>query len=141
MSPSTTARVTTDHEQILCWAEKRGAKPAYANIGDAADTHPLRLTLPGDDQPPQKIEWADWFHRFDKHNLALLYQEQLVNGDLSNFHQIIARHFADKVEDAVGGRGRSAARRDSSPSKSSDGSNQNASIKRKLQMAQGGPAR
>jgi len=113
MAASTTSRVTIDHDQILCWAEKRGAKPASVALAERAeDVAILRLTFPGD-RTPQEIGWPEWFQQFEQHQLALLYQEEMVHGEVSNFHQIISRQVADEVEDAVGGRGRSAVRKDS----------------------------
>ncbi len=108
MSPRTTSRVTTDHDQILCWAEQRGAKPAtVAHAERVGDSDVIRLTFPGERQP-RVIGWPEWFRQFEKYKLALLYQEELAAGELSRFHQIISRGLIDKVASAVGGRGRSA---------------------------------
>jgi hypothetical protein len=113
MAASTTSRVTTDHDQILCWAEKRGAKPAAAgNVKREEDAAIIGLSFPGD-RAPQEIGWPEWFQQFEQHKLALLYQEELIHGEVSNFHQLISRKVAVEVEDAVGGRGRSAVCKDS----------------------------
>ncbi len=114
MLPSTTSRVTTDHEQIRRWAEARGARPAaVAPTENDDDPGIIRLEFPGDPNANgrvlEEIGWDEWFQKFDENNLALLYQEEVANGDSSSFNKIISRETAEEVHEAVGGRGRSAA--------------------------------
>jgi hypothetical protein len=115
MVASTSSRITTNHEAIRRWAEERGAKPTvfFAGKGDD-DPSNVRLEFPGSrDTSLREIGWNEWFHEFDKSKLALLYQEQTADGERSSFCKIVHRAKADEVENALGGRGRSAARRGS----------------------------
>src|SRR5664279_5300171 len=122
MSPSTTSRVTTDPDVIRRWAEQRGAKPASRSSGDD-NAAVIGLNCPGDkaDGTVQEISWDEWLRKFDEHRLALLYQEEMAAGDLSMFNQIIMRETVDEVEGAVGGRGRSARRKEAPAKKKAAG--------------------
>src|SRR5579871_746753 len=114
MSPRTTSKVTTDHEEIRRWAEERGAKPAAVIRTERGDDPGIiRLDFPGysGEGSLEEISWDDWFEKFDERNLALLYQEETAGGDKSNFNKIISRDTAEEVNGAVGGRGRSASHR------------------------------
>jgi hypothetical protein len=116
MLPSTTSKVTIDHDEIRRWAEVRGAKPAAVAAESGDDPGILRLDFPGDSDGDSReaIGWDEWFRKFDRNNLALLYQEQVAGGERSNFNKLVRREVADEVASAVGGRGRSAVRRGSS---------------------------
>jgi hypothetical protein len=117
MSPKTASKLTTDHDAIRCWAEQRDAKPAMCSARKSDDDPgTVRLAFPGSrDQSLKEISWNEWFVKFERSKLALLYQEQTADGERSNFYKIVRREIADQVESAVGGRGRSAARRKSKP--------------------------
>jgi hypothetical protein len=118
MVASTSSRITTDHDAIRRWAEERGAKPVQVARGHDGDPGTVRLEFPGSrDASLREIGWEDWFQKFDRGQLALLYQEQTAGGDRSCFCQFVHREKADEVEEAVGGRGRSAARRRSPQAK------------------------
>ncbi len=114
MPPSTTAKLTTDHDEIRQWAEQRGAKPsAVIRTADNHSAGVLGLDFPGNnrDGSLKEISWDEWFGKFEKYKLAILYQEQTAGGERSDFNEIVSRKIADEVESAVGGRGRSATRR------------------------------
>jgi hypothetical protein len=122
MLPDTTSRTTTDHDEIRRWASERGAKPAtLACPGTDAGEEKidqlgmLHLDVPGFDsqQPRHPMDWEEWFQQFEEHKLALPYQEQTPAGELSNFNKIVTRAKVEKVEDAVGGQGRSASSKNS----------------------------
>lgn len=113
MAPITSSKVTTDHDAIRHWAEERGAKPALALKSDG-EPGSIRLEFPGSrDTSLRETNWDDWLRQLDKSKLALLYQQQTPDGELSRFYRIVPREKADQVERAVGGRGRSAVRRGS----------------------------
>ena len=119
MPPKTTSKVTTDHDAIRCWAEQRDAKPAMCSArNNDDDPGTVRLEFPGSrDQALKEISWNEWFAKFERSKLALLYQEQTADGEPSNFYKMVRREVADQVESAVGGRGRRrAARRESGKS-------------------------
>jgi hypothetical protein len=92
------SKTTTDHEEIQRWAEARGAKPAEVEGTErsADDTGIIRLDFPGyAGTPPLKhIPWEEWFEKFDRENLALVYQEKTSGGQKSNFNKLIARETA-----------------------------------------------
>ena len=111
MVANTSSRLTTDHDAIRRWAEERGAKPVLASKSDGEPAS-IRLEFPGSrDTSLREISWDEWFQKFDKSKLALLYQQQTADGERSNFCEIVRCEKADEVEQALGGRGRSAARR------------------------------
>ncbi len=114
MVACTSSRITTDRDAIRCWAEERGAKPVLIARGSDGDPGTVRLEFAESrDNSSRDIGWEEWFEKFDRSKLALLYQEQTANGERSSFYQMVHRKKADEVENAVGGRGRSAARRGS----------------------------
>lgn len=91
MSSSNT---TTDHELIRQWAESRGAKPAAVkDTGGGDDPGILRLDFPGfsGEDSLEEISWDEFFEKFDRSRLALLYQEEAAEGQKSNFNKIISR--------------------------------------------------
>jgi hypothetical protein len=130
MSPSTKSKVTTDHDEIRYWAEERGAKPVSVS-GAENDDDPGMIRLEFSSAPNTKdsaleeIDWDEWFGKFDKNNLALLYQEETANGERSSFNKIISWDTAQEVHEAVGGKGRSAS--DKSANANGNGSKSSAS--------------
>ncbi|MFQ6331822.1 hypothetical protein ACLMAL_37685 [Nocardia sp. CWNU-33] len=84
------ALITTDHEVIRRWAERRGARPATMP-GSAYNGHlgVLRLDFPGyGGAVLQPVDWDEWFADFDARGLSFLYQEQWADGSLSNFNRL-----------------------------------------------------
>jgi hypothetical protein len=64
----------------------------------------IRLDFPGysGEQSLERIEWDEWFQKFDERGLALLVQEETARGERSNFNKLVSRETA-----SGGGRGRS----------------------------------
>lgn len=94
-----TSQTTTDHEEIKRWAEERGAKPAHVrDTGSSNDVGMIRLDFPGysGEDSLEEISWEQWFDKFDRSGLALVYQEETAEGDRSNFNKLVGR---DSVED------------------------------------------
>jgi hypothetical protein len=81
-------RTTTDHDAIRQWAEAHGGKPAVVKGTDV-----LRIDFPGGagEDELEPVSWEEWFDRFERNNLALLYQERKAEGDDSTFHKLVAR--------------------------------------------------
>ena len=97
--PSATSQVTTDHDEIRRWAEQRGGRPAHVKrTGNPDDPGILRIDFPGysGEDSLEGISWDEWFDKFDKHGLALLYQETTANGQRSNFNKIVNRDTAEQ---------------------------------------------
>ncbi|MDQ6677664.1 MAG: hypothetical protein M3Z09_10255 [Acidobacteriota bacterium] len=91
---------TTDHDEIREWAEARKAKPSHvASTGGKNDVGMIRLDFPGFSGAGslEEISWEEWFDKFDKSGLALVYQEHTAAGEQSNFNKLVAR---DKEEEA-----------------------------------------
>jgi ferritin-like metal-binding protein YciE len=89
---------TTDHEEIRNWAEARGAHPACVKgTGGRGDTGMIRLDFPGYSgaESLQPISWDEWFNKFDRNNLALIYQEKTARGQRSNFNKLVNRETAE----------------------------------------------
>jgi hypothetical protein len=74
-----TTKKTTDHSEILKWAESQGAQPAL--VKDSAshyDPGVLRIRIPGSDLGPrvENLSWDVFFQKFDEERLALVYSEE-----------------------------------------------------------------
>lgn len=96
MSPGKSL-VTCDHGTIQRWAEARGAKPArVAGTGDG-DAGLLRLDFPGYSGGGrlEDISWDEFFEKFEREKLCLVYQETTAEGEKSNFNKIISRESAE----------------------------------------------
>jgi hypothetical protein len=86
-------RTTTDHEEIRRWVEAHGGKPAVVKGTRDGDTGILRIDFPGgagEDQLEQ-ISWEEWFEKFDRENLAFVYQAQKADGEDSTFFKFVRR--------------------------------------------------
>jgi hypothetical protein len=92
------AKQTSDHDEIRRWVEARGGKPASikGTAKGGEDAGLLRIDFPtGASNPPlEPISWDDFFEKFDKENLALLYQEEAADGDKSYFCKFVERDSA-----------------------------------------------
>ena len=88
------SHTTTDHDEIRRWVEEHGGQPASVRgteSGDGAGV--LRVDFPGgagEDQL-EHIGWDEWFEKFEKENLAFLYQEQKASGEDSTFFKLVSR--------------------------------------------------
>ncbi len=86
---------TTNHKVIRKWAEERGGKPA--TVADTQHKNEevgiLRIDFPGgaSNPPLTPISWEDFFEKFDEAGLAMLYQEQKVDGETSTFCKFVHR--------------------------------------------------
>ena len=80
--------VTRDHQVIRKWAEERGGSPA--TVGEPKGRpRVLRFDFPGyGGKNLTPVDWEDWFRTFDERNLVFMYQEQLRNGNQSNFFRM-----------------------------------------------------
>ncbi|MGW4589713.1 Rho termination factor N-terminal domain-containing protein [Amycolatopsis thermoflava] len=82
--------VTTDHDVIRQWAEKRKAHPATVpGTEHGGHLGVLRFDFPGyggDDL--RHVEWDEWFATFDQRRLNFIYQEERSDGSPSNFFRL-----------------------------------------------------
>lgn len=94
-SMSSKSHVMTDHDQIRKWVESRGGRPACVKgTGGGGDVGMLRIDFPDytGEESLRKISWDKWFDKFDKENLALLYQDTTDGTTPSRFNKIISRN-------------------------------------------------
>lgn len=87
--------VTTDHNEIKTWVEKRGGKPAVVKDteGKGEGVGVIRINFPqysGRDTLTE-ITWDEFFATFEEKNLAFLYQNQTRDGKESRFFKFVAR--------------------------------------------------
>lgn len=90
-------KTTTDHQEIRRWAEERSGKPACVKgTGSGTDIGIIRLDFPGysGQESLEPISWDDFFRKFDRENLALLYQEETADGEKSHFNKLVSRETA-----------------------------------------------
>jgi hypothetical protein len=88
------AKTTTDHDTIRKWTEERGGRPAAVRATHAkGETGILRIDFPGrgDDSALDEIPWDEFFDKFEKENLAFLYQDKLKDGSTSRFFKFVQR--------------------------------------------------
>jgi hypothetical protein len=88
------SHTTTDHDEIRSWVEEHGGNPAnVAGTENAGGPGVLRIDFPGgagEDQL-QHISWEDWFDKFERENLAFLYQAKKAGGEDSTFFKLVSR--------------------------------------------------
>ena len=93
------AKSTTDHQKIRSWVEERGGRPAAVKgTGSGNDPGILRIDFPGysGEESLQEITWEQFFDKFEKEQLAFLFQEETESGDVSRFSKLINNEKADK---------------------------------------------
>ena len=97
------SKITTDHEEIKAWVEKRGGIPAAVKRAEGeGDLGILRIDFPGfsGEDSLEHVEWDDWFEAFDDNELVFLHQEQTQDGEQSRFNKLISRDRATSRERA-----------------------------------------
>lgn len=91
---SAESKTTTDHSTIKEWVESRGGFPATVK-STKEDGEPgiLRIDFPGysGEDSLERIEWDDFFDKFEESDLAFLYQEELKSGEESRFFKFVSR--------------------------------------------------
>lgn len=92
------AKTTTNHEEIRKWVERRGGHPAVvaATENDGRSGGLLRIDYdePGgnDDTRLERIGWDEFFATFDKNDIAFLYDP---DSD-SRFSKFVQKEGADR---------------------------------------------
>ncbi len=97
------AKATTDHEKIRSWVEERGGKPAAVKgTGSGDDPGILRIDFPGytGEESLREISWEQFFEKFEKEQLAFLFQEETKEGNESRFSKLRNREDPEKVKRA-----------------------------------------
>jgi hypothetical protein len=73
------SRMTKDHDEIRRWAEERGGSPASVKgTAKGREAGLLRIDFPGfsGEGTLQKINWEEFFDKFDEQNLTFLYDSK-----------------------------------------------------------------
>ena len=94
---------TTDHQKIKRWVEERGGKPAAVKgTGRGNDPGVLRIDFPGytGEDSLEQITWEQFFEKFEREQLAFLYQEETKDGNESRFSKLTNREEAQKTKRA-----------------------------------------
>ena len=94
------SKITTNHDEIRQWVENRGGQPARVKgTGSSDDAGLLRIDYPGhgEDENLEKLSWDDFFEKFEREQLAFLYQESTSSGEESRFSKLVSR---DTVQQA-----------------------------------------
>ena len=88
------SKTTTDHDEIRNWVEEHEGVPAAVRGtgGDDDDPGLLRIDFPGGagNDRLERIDWDEWFAKFDAADLAFVYQEQKADGSDSTFFKLIS---------------------------------------------------
>lgn len=88
------AKATTDHDAIRQWAEERGGAPAAVSATHSGED-PGILRIDFDDGEPdeglERIEWDEFFRKFDDSGLAFLHQDRTADGSTSRFFKFVRR--------------------------------------------------
>lgn len=90
------SQTTTDHETIRQWAEARGGEPATVRgtAGSGESSGILRIRFPdydGASDELRRVDWDEFFAKFEQENLAFLYQKETSEGETSRFFKFVAR--------------------------------------------------
>jgi hypothetical protein len=108
------ARATTDHDEIISWAEEKGARPVMVS-----GTGILRLDFPGlsGDDSFEAISWDEFFEKFEQSELAFLYEDTTGTRRNSTFNKLVHRKTGAPHGERSASRGasRAASRSASSP--------------------------
>ncbi|HET7463696.1 MAG TPA: ferritin-like domain-containing protein [Longimicrobium sp.] len=124
---------TTDHDFIRRWVEERGGWPARVAGTESGgdDAGLIRVDFPGysGEGSLERIEWEEWFQKFDESDLAFLHRDMSHGGgDLDRFNKLVKRGEGDNDNESRTSRSRSSgASRSSSGSSSRGGSSKSSS--------------
>lgn len=83
------ARQTTDHDEIRRWIEARDGMPT--RVKDSGEGGFLRVDFGKPEEALEEIEWEEFFQIFEKNDLAFLHQDKTADGELSRFSKFVSR--------------------------------------------------
>jgi hypothetical protein len=83
----TKAKLTFDHGEIEKWAKERDAIPSsFVGTEDEGEVAGI-LTFDFEGDPNKApLSWEEFFNKFEKEKLALLYKDLDENGQRSHFY-------------------------------------------------------
>lgn len=87
-------KTTTDHEEIRTWAIARGGYPVMVPYNEESDTikgDVLRIAFEDEEEDYERIDWSDFFTRFDAEELALIYEHDDSDEEACRRHELCHR--------------------------------------------------
>lgn len=86
------SNITVNHSKIREWVERRGGRPARVmGTGHRGDPGLLRIDFPDySGRNLQGIGWDEFFDKFEREDLAFLYQDRKRNGEISYFNKLVS---------------------------------------------------
>jgi hypothetical protein len=85
----TSARQTTDQDEIRRWVEERQGTPS--RVKDSGEGGILRIDFGDRDEALEPIEWEEFVQIFEKNDLSFLHQDKTEDGKLSRFNKFVSR--------------------------------------------------
>lgn len=86
------AKKTTDHDEIREWIEERDGRPSI--VGPTAENGRkgglLRVDFGDQDEELEEIEWEEFFEIFDENDLVFLHQDKTADGEVSRFNKFVS---------------------------------------------------
>ena len=125
MASRSQSKITTDHDEIRQWAQARNGRPAVVKStrGKGDHTGILRIDFPGysGSGSLEEISWEEFFEKFDREKLALVWQETTAGGQKSNFNKIVSCETLRSGPRSRSGARKSASRRGSGTGRKGSG--------------------
>jgi ferritin-like metal-binding protein YciE len=133
---------TTDHDFIRSWVEERGGWPARVAGTESGgdDAGLIRIDFPGYSGAGslERIEWEEWFQKFDDSDLAFLHRDMSHGGgDLDRFNKLVRRGTGNEGEGSGGSGGSRSSSRKSGGTSGRTGASKTASSARKASGSRG----
>lgn len=90
------ARVTTNHNEIRKWIIDHGGVPACTEGREPPreNVGVLRVLFEGQQVSEKlvRMEWDEFFTKFDQAHLAFFYEEDIPDGKKNNYYKFISRN-------------------------------------------------
>ncbi|WP_425353491.1 hypothetical protein [Rhizobium wuzhouense] len=83
------ARQTTDHQEIRRWIEEREGTPS--RVKDSPEGGLLRVDFGEQEERLERMDWEEFFSVFEKSDLAFLHQDRTADGKISRFNKFVSR--------------------------------------------------
>lgn len=81
--------LTTDHQVIFSWAQRRRAYPSAFEGNERR--WPLVFSFSSNDTGLEEISWDRFFAEFERADLAFIYRDAGPNGELDDFYEFVKR--------------------------------------------------
>jgi hypothetical protein len=88
---TSSAKKTTDHNEIRKWIEERGGRPAIVKSTENDKGGILRVDFQEPDESLEEIPWDRFFEIFESRKLAFLHQDTTSDGKVSRFYKFVER--------------------------------------------------